>query len=87
MTTSSYLEYILTILGWVVNNGLWDVLTGTGLLHYHWALKSLVSGSKHGKKGMMRVIKVSCRPDGWNMLFTGHLSLLSPAVSPLRQCH
>ena len=31
MTTNNYLEYFLTLLGWVVNNGLWDVLIGTGL--------------------------------------------------------
>ncbi|VGG57494.1 Uncharacterised protein [Klebsiella quasipneumoniae] len=31
MTTNSYLEYILTRLGWVINNGLWNVLLGTGL--------------------------------------------------------
>ncbi|PHM23942.1 conjugal transfer protein TraG N-terminal domain-containing protein [Xenorhabdus budapestensis] len=31
MTTNSYLEYFLTLLGWVVNNGLWHILIGTGL--------------------------------------------------------
>ena len=31
MTTNSYLEYFLTLLGWVINNGLWNVLLGTGL--------------------------------------------------------
>ncbi|MDE9467248.1 conjugal transfer protein TraG N-terminal domain-containing protein [Xenorhabdus bovienii] len=31
MTTNSYLEYFLTLLGWVVNNGLWQVLIATGL--------------------------------------------------------
>lgn len=31
MTTNSYLEYFLTLLGWLINNGLWDVLLGTGL--------------------------------------------------------
>lgn len=31
MTTNNYLEHFLTLLGWLVNNGLWDLLTGTGL--------------------------------------------------------
>ncbi|REF26075.1 hypothetical protein BDD26_0644 [Xenorhabdus cabanillasii] len=31
MTTNSYLEYFLTLLGWVVNNGLWHMLIATGL--------------------------------------------------------
>ncbi|WP_143706575.1 conjugal transfer protein TraG N-terminal domain-containing protein, partial [Xenorhabdus innexi] len=31
MTTNSYLEYFLTLLGWVVNNGLWHILIATGL--------------------------------------------------------
>ncbi|OTA19820.1 conjugal transfer protein TraG [Xenorhabdus beddingii] len=31
MTTNSYLEYFLTLLGWVVNNGLWQILMATGL--------------------------------------------------------
>jgi len=31
VTTNNYLEHFLTLLGWLVNNGLWDLLTGTGL--------------------------------------------------------
>ncbi|MDC9589471.1 conjugal transfer protein TraG N-terminal domain-containing protein [Xenorhabdus sp. XENO-10] len=31
MTTNSYLEYFLKLLGWVVNNGLWQILIATGL--------------------------------------------------------
>ncbi|WP_254500466.1 hypothetical protein [Salmonella enterica] len=30
MTTNSYLEYFLTLLGWLDNNGLCDVLVSTG---------------------------------------------------------
>lgn len=60
MTTSSYLEYILTILGWVVNNGLWDVLTGTGLFALPlgfkiigiW-IKTREEGDDEGNKGIL----------------------------------
>ena len=31
MTASSYFEYVLTLLGWLVNNGVWQTLTATGL--------------------------------------------------------
>ncbi|WP_225851888.1 hypothetical protein [Citrobacter amalonaticus] len=31
MTTHSYLEYVLTILGWLINNGIWDTITATDL--------------------------------------------------------
>lgn len=32
MTASSYFEYVLTLLGWLVNNGLWQALTATGMV-------------------------------------------------------
>lgn len=31
MTTHSYLEYALTLLGWIISNGIWDTITTTGL--------------------------------------------------------
>ncbi|CDM91170.1 conjugal transfer protein TraG N-terminal domain-containing protein [Xenorhabdus bovienii] len=31
MTTNNYLEYFLTLLGWIINNGLWSVLLSTGI--------------------------------------------------------
>lgn len=31
MTTHSYLEYMLTLLGWLINNGVWNTITATGL--------------------------------------------------------
>jgi hypothetical protein len=31
MTANSYFEYVLTLLGWLVNNGVWQTLTATGL--------------------------------------------------------
>lgn len=44
MTTNNYLEYFLTLLGWVVNNGLWNVLISTGLFALHWHSGSSGSG-------------------------------------------
>lgn len=31
MTTHSYLEYALTLLGWLISNGVWHTITATGL--------------------------------------------------------
>lgn len=31
MTTHSYLEYALTLLGWLISNGIWGTITATGL--------------------------------------------------------
>ncbi|MDN8600321.1 conjugal transfer protein TraG N-terminal domain-containing protein [Citrobacter sp. S2-9] len=31
MTANSYLEYALTMLGWLINNGIWHTITATGL--------------------------------------------------------
>lgn len=31
MTANSYFEYVLTLLGWLVNNGVWQILSATGL--------------------------------------------------------
>lgn len=31
MTTHSYLEYALTLLGWLISNGIWSTITATGL--------------------------------------------------------
>jgi hypothetical protein len=31
VTTNSYLEYFQTLLGWVVNNGLWNAISASGL--------------------------------------------------------
>lgn len=34
MITHSYLEYFLTLLGWSVNNGIWSIITSTGIFAF-----------------------------------------------------
>ena len=29
--TSDYLEYYLTLVGWIIHNGIWDVLVASGI--------------------------------------------------------
>lgn len=65
MTTNSYLEYFLTLLGWLVNNGLWDVLVSTGLFVLPlvfkvvgiW-LKVREEGEDEGNKGMLSLPRI-----------------------------
>ena len=61
MTTNSYLEYFLTLLGWVINNGLWNVLLSTGLFVLPLAFKVVVSGSGSVKRGRMKATRGCCR--------------------------
>lgn len=71
MTTNSYLEYFLTLLGWVINNGLWNVLLSTGLFVLPLAFKVVgvwlrvrEEGEDEGNKGMLSlpVSRTRCMP-------------------------
>ncbi|BEM74052.1 conjugal transfer protein TraG [Serratia marcescens] len=65
MMTNSYLEYFLTLLGWVINNGLWDLLVSTGLFVLPllfrvmaiW-LKVREEGEDEGNKGMLSLPRI-----------------------------
>lgn len=65
MITNSYLEYFLTLLGWVINNGLWVILTDTGLFALPlifkivgiW-LKVREEGEDEGNKGMLSLPRI-----------------------------
>lgn len=65
MTTNSYLEYFLTLLGWVINNGLWNILLGTGLFAVPLAfrivgiwMKVREEGEDEGNKGMLSLPRI-----------------------------
>lgn len=62
MLTNSYLEYFLTLLGWVINNGLWNILLSTGLFAAPVAfrligiwLKVREEGEDEGNKGALSI--------------------------------
>lgn len=65
MITNSYLEYFLTLLGWLINNGLWAILTDTGLFTVPlifkvagiW-LKVREEGEDEGNKGMLSLPRI-----------------------------
>ncbi|MFG6656210.1 conjugal transfer protein TraG N-terminal domain-containing protein [Scandinavium sp. M-37] len=51
MTANSYLEYVLTVLGWVVSNGIWDTITSTGLFALPLLMKLIAHVLKAREQG------------------------------------
>ncbi len=63
MSTNSYLEYFLTLLGWLVNNGIWSVIADTGLFAFPLLLKMMAlwlkvrsQGIHEGNKGSLSLL-------------------------------
>ncbi|KML70035.1 conjugal transfer protein TraG N-terminal domain-containing protein [Pectobacterium peruviense] len=81
MTTNSYFEYFLTLLGWVINNGLWNILIGTGLFAAPLAFKIVgiwmkvrEEGEDEGNKGMLSLPRIE------NALYGGFFVMLACCV-------
>ena len=68
MTTNSYLEYYLTLLGWIINNGIWDVLVHSGVFAIpllaiildEW-MTARREGADEGNKGILSIFRVENR--------------------------
>ena len=65
MTTNSYLEYFLTLIGWVINNGLWNILLSSGLFVAPLIFKIVgiwlrvrEEGEDEGNKGMLSLPRI-----------------------------
>jgi len=66
--TNDYLEYYLTLVGWLINNGIWDVLLDSGvyaiafiaILVQEW-LRARGEGADEGNKGILSVLRVESR--------------------------
>lgn len=66
--TSDYLEYYLTLIGWVVSNGIWNVLITSGvfaipfiaMIIQEW-LKARGEGADEGNKGALSAARVENR--------------------------
>ncbi|EFO1595765.1 TPA: conjugal transfer protein TraG N-terminal domain-containing protein [Escherichia coli] len=81
MTTNSYLEYFLTLLGWLINNGLWDVLLGTGLFALPLVFKVIgiwlrvrEEGEDEGNKGLLSLPRIE------HALYMGFFVIISCCV-------
>lgn len=68
MSTNSYLEYYLTLLGWIINNGIWSAIVETGLfaaplaaiILQEW-LSARQQGIDEGNKGLLSIPRVENR--------------------------
>lgn len=66
--TSDYLEYYLTLVGWIVHNGLWAVLVASGvfaipflaIVIQEW-LKARSEGADEGNKGVLSSMRIESR--------------------------
>mgnify|MGYP003460758958 CR=1 FL=1 len=68
MSTNSYLEFYLSLLAWIINNGLWSALSDTGLfaapfgaiILQEW-LSARQQGADEGNKGLFSVPRIENR--------------------------
>lgn len=63
--TNDYLEYYLTLVGWIINNGLWDMILDTGLFAVPFCtivakewLKVRGEGADEGNKGVLSLARI-----------------------------
>jgi hypothetical protein len=66
--TTEYLEYYLTLVGWVVNNGIWNILVESGLfalpfvaIVIHEWLRARTEGADEGNKGVLSSMRIENR--------------------------
>lgn len=68
MSTNSYLEFYLSLLAWIINNGIWNILSDTGLfaapfgaiILQEW-LSARQQGADEGNKGLLSVPRIENR--------------------------
>ncbi|WP_259657936.1 conjugal transfer protein TraG N-terminal domain-containing protein, partial [Burkholderia pseudomallei] len=65
---TDYLEYYLTLVAWIVNNGLWNVLVASGVFALPFAaivlqewLRARGEGAEEGNKGVLSAIRIETR--------------------------
>ncbi|NNA97456.1 conjugal transfer protein TraG N-terminal domain-containing protein [Pseudomonas gessardii] len=63
--TNDYLEYYLTLVGWIINNGIWDMISDTGLFALPFCiivirewLKVRGEGADEGNKGVLSLARI-----------------------------
>lgn len=68
LATSDYLEYYLTLVGWIVSNGIWEVLLVSGIFAIPFAfiviqewLRARAEGADEGNKGVLSSLRIENR--------------------------
>jgi hypothetical protein len=66
--TNDYLEYYLTLIGWLISNGIWEVVMACGLFALALAaiilqewLKARGEGADEGNKGLLSIVRIENR--------------------------
>lgn len=66
--TNDYLEYYLTLVGWIVSNGIWEVLVASGIVALPFVvmvvqewLKARSEGADEGNKGLLSTLRIEGR--------------------------
>ncbi|MBT2375351.1 conjugal transfer protein TraG N-terminal domain-containing protein [Pseudomonas fluorescens] len=66
--TNDYLEYYLTLVGWIIGNGIWDVLVASGIVALPFVvmvvqewLKARSEGADEGNKGLLSTLRIEGR--------------------------
>lgn len=66
--TNDYLEYYLTLVGWIINSGIWEMIGGTGLFAAPFAaiiiqewLRARGEGQDEGNKGALSLARIENR--------------------------
>ena len=72
--TTDYLEYYLTLVAWIINNGIWNVLVASGIFALpflaivvqEW-LKARAEGADEGNKGVLsHASRTACGWRSWS---------------------
>ncbi|WP_446678244.1 conjugal transfer protein TraG N-terminal domain-containing protein [Acerihabitans arboris] len=68
LQTTDYLEYYLTLVAWLVNNGVWNILVASGLFALPFAgifiqewLRARTEGADEGNKGVLSSMRIENR--------------------------
>ncbi len=77
LSTNSYLEFYLSLLGWIINNGLWNTLVDSGLfavafgaiILQEW-LSARQQGADEGNKGLLSIPRIE------NRLWVAYVTIL-----------
>lgn len=66
--TNDYFEFYLTLVGWIINNGIWNVLVASGVVAVPFVvivlqewLRARAEGAEEGNKGVLSAVRIETR--------------------------
>ena len=64
MSTNSYLEFYLSLLAWIINNGIWNTLVDMVSTRPPLPPSSFRNGSRHGSKALTKATRACFQSRG-----------------------